>query len=331
MRAVALTGPNQVSVIEVPDPSDESVALVRVDGSGLCGTDIKILRGQIPVQLPRVLGHEVVGRVQRAAGTIAEGTRVLVDPYACCGTCRLCKADKHHLCTNGALMGRDVDGGLTETLAIPETRLHPIPDSIDDRSARLLQVLGTCVHAQGRLATSPDMTAVVLGLGVSGLLNLQLLRDRGIERVIGVTRSVEKRELARSMGAIAAVHPDEAAATVADLTDGQGAEIVVESAGTAATLGQAITLAAPGGDILLFGVTTHAPDLPLYQIYYKELRLIGARAARGPDYAKGIELTAAKRLNLAPLWTAGFAIDQAEEALARLEKDDALKVTLEMR
>ena len=180
MRAVALTGPNQVSVIDVPDPSDESVALVRVDGSGLCGTDIKILRGQIPVQLPRVLGHEVVGRVQRAAGTIAEGTRVLVDPYACCGTCRLCKADKHHLCTNGALMGRDVDGGLTETLAIPEARLHPIPDSIDDRSARLLQVLGTCVHAQGRIATSPEMTAVVLGLGVSGLLNLQLLRDRGI-------------------------------------------------------------------------------------------------------------------------------------------------------
>jgi threonine dehydrogenase-like Zn-dependent dehydrogenase len=133
------------------------------------------------------------------------------------------------------------------------------------------------------------------------------------------------------MGAIAAVHPDEAAATVADLTDGLGAEIVVESAGTAATLGQSIALAAPGGDILLFGVTTHAPDLPLYQIYYKELRLIGARAARGVDYAKGIELTAAKRLDLAPLWTAGFAIDQADEALARLAMDDALKVTLEMR
>jgi (R,R)-butanediol dehydrogenase/meso-butanediol dehydrogenase/diacetyl reductase len=331
MRAVALTGPNTVSVIDVPAPSDESVALVRVDGSGLCGTDIKILRGDIPVQLPRVLGHEVVGRVQRAAGAITEGTRVLVDPYASCGTCRLCKADLDHLCTSGALMGRDVDGGLTEILAIPETRLHPIPDSIDDKSARLLQVLGTCVHAQARLATSPDMTAVVIGLGVSGLLNLQLLRDRGVERVIGVTRSMEKRELARSMGAIAAVHPDEAAATVADLTDGLGAEIVVESAGTAATLGQSIALAAPGGDILLFGVTTHAPDLPLYQIYFKELRLIGARAARGVDYAKGIELTAAKRLALAPLWTAGFTIDQADEALARLAMDDALKVTLEMR
>jgi 2-desacetyl-2-hydroxyethyl bacteriochlorophyllide A dehydrogenase len=331
MRAVALTGPNTVSVIDVPAPSDESVALVRVDGSGLCGTDIKILRGDIPVQLPRVLGHEVVGRVQRAAGAITEGTRVLVDPYASCGTCRLCKADLDHLCTSGALMGRDVDGGLTEILAIPETRLHPIPDSIDDKSARLLQVLGTCVHAQARLATSPDMTAVVIGLGVSGLLNLQLLRDRGVERVIGVTRSMEKRELARSMGAIAAVHPDEAAATVADLTDGLGAEIVVESAGTAATLGQSIALAAPGGDILLFGVTTHAPDLPLYQIYFKELRLIGARAARGVDYAKGIELTAAKRLDLAPLWTAGFTIDQADEALARLAMDDALKVTLEMR
>lgn len=331
MRAVALTGLNQVAVIDVPDPSGDSTVLVRVDGSGLCGTDIKILHGDIPVQLPRVLGHEVVGRVQRAAGTIAEGTRVLVDPYASCGECRLCRAEMDHLCTNGALMGRDVDGGLTEILAVPETRLHPIPDSIDDRSARLLQVLGTCVHAQERISTSPDTTAVVIGLGVSGLLNLQLLRDRGAERVIGVTRSVEKRELARSMGAIAAVHPDEAAATVADLTGGLGAEVVVESAGTASTLGHAIELAAPGGDILLFGVTTRAPDLPLYQIYYKELRLIGARAARGPDYAKGIELTAAKRLDLAPLWTAGFAIDEAQEALARLARDDALKVTLEMR
>lgn len=331
MRAVALTGPHQVSVIDVPNPSLEAGALVAVDGSGLCGTDIKILRGEVPVQMPRVLGHEVVGRVQTSGGLITEGTRVLVDPYASCGTCRLCTDDKQHLCRNGALMGRDVDGGLTETVAIPEDRLHPIPDSIDDKSARLLQVLGTCVHAQTRIATSPKMTAVVLGLGVSGLLNLQLLRDRGITDVMGVTRSAQKRELAKSMGAVAAVHPDEAAAMVADLTDGHGADIVVESAGTAATFGQAIELAAPGGTVLLFGVTTRAPDLPLYQIYYKELRIVGARAARGPDYDMAIELAAAKRLDLAPLWTAGFAIDQAPEALARLEENDALKVTLEMR
>src|ERR1700754_5243443 len=159
MRAVALTGPHQVSVIDVPNPSLEAGALVAVDGSGLCGTDIKILRGEVPVQMPRVLGHEVVGRVKTSGGLISEGTRVTVDPYASCGTCRLCNDDKQHLCRNGALMGRDVDGGLTETVAIPEDRLHPIPDSIDDKSARLLQVLGTCVHAQTRIATSPTMTA----------------------------------------------------------------------------------------------------------------------------------------------------------------------------
>lgn len=333
MRAVALTAPGEVSVIDIDDPTPGTNALVAVDGSGLCGTDIKILRGDVPVVMPRVLGHEVVGRVVQPGplGLVAAGARVLVDPYQFCGTCRVCKADQEHLCPNGALMGRDTDGGLTETVAVPEDRLHEIPDSIDDRSARLLQVLGTCVHAQARIETQPDHVAVVIGLGVSGLLNLQLLVDRGVRRVVGVTRSPEKRALALSMGATVAVPPDEAAATVRDLTDGHGADAVVESAGTATTLGQAIELAGLGGTVLLFGVTTHAPDLPLYQLYFKELDVIGARAARGVDYQRGIELTAAGRLNLAPLWTEGFAIDRAPDALARLERPDALKVTLEMR
>lgn len=332
MKAVAVTDRLRVSIIDVPAPSGDGTALVSVDSSGLCGTDLKILRGEIPVALPRVLGHEVVGHVQQAGprGLVPEGTRVLVDPYAPCGRCHGCLNDREHLCPGGSLMGRDVDGGLTQTVEIAESRLHAIPDAIDDRSACLLQVLGTCIHAQDRITARPTATVVVLGLGVSGLLHVQLLRDRGVGTVIGVTRSEPKRVLAEALGATATASPAGASALVAELTEGRGADVVVECAGAPAALSQAIELTAPGGQVLLFGITSHAPDLPLYQLYFKELELVGSRAARGADYARGIELAAAKRLDLAALWTDSFPLQHAALALTRLEQQDALKVTLEM-
>jgi len=328
MKAVAVTAPGAVAVVDVaapsPAPGDVVVDVVR---SGICGTDLKILRGEIPVDLPRVLGHEVIGRVDDGQ------TRVLVDPFISCSRCASCRAGREHLCPKGALMGRDTDGGLTEQIVVEPHRLHRVPDDIDDRSASLLQVLGTCVHALGRVraATDSAQTAVVIGLGVSGLLNVQLLRDLGVDTVVGITRSPDKRTLATQLGADATADPSDAVALVDEVTHGVGTDLVVECAGTAATLAQAFELARPGGTIVMFGITSRAPDLPLYDVYYKELTLVGARAARGVDYDRGIELAAAGRVDLAALWSADFPLHDAAGALQRLGDPGALKVTMSAR
>lgn len=334
MRAVLVEGAGKLTISDIPPPQPQGRAVVQVDLSGLCGTDVKILAGQIPVDHPRVLGHEVVGTVTRQgeAGLVPVGARVLVNPTSWCGHCRLCLSDHTHLCTNGALMGRDTDGGFAEQIAVDERQLHPLPDHLDDGAASVLQVLGTCVHAQTLVDALPGQSAAVIGLGVSGLLHVQLLRERGIDHIVGVTRTAWKRDLAAQFGASATAHPDEARDVVDAVTDGRGADLVIEAAGSSATLNQAVELATIGGRILAFGITPRVdPELPTYQLYHKELNLVSARAARSRDYALGVQLAAEQRLDLARFHTHGFSLDDVSHAFQTLEGPDALKVTLEVR
>lgn len=333
MKAVVTERDGHVGVVESSPPDPGGRAVVQVELTGLCGTDLKIIAGQIPVSRPRVLGHEVIGRVITAGarGLVPVGTRVLVNPASWCGHCTHCLHDRSHLCANGALMGRDEDGGLAEQVAVDELQLHPLPEELDERAASLLQVLGTCVHAQTFVDVLPGQSAAVIGLGVSGLLHTQLLRERGIDRIVGITRTPAKRALAEELGASRTAHPDDARAVVDELTDGQGVDLVVEAAGTGKTLNQAIDLATVGGTLLAFGITPRVdPELPAYQWYFKELTFQNARAARSRDYARAVALTTAGRLDLARLWTHGFPLEQATAAFEALREPDALKVTLQV-
>lgn len=322
MRAVVVSGPGRVEVEDVPEPAADGRTLVEVEVAGVCGTDLKIVEGGIPVDYPRILGHEVVGRVVQPGPDrlVAEGTRVLVDPSLSCGHCRLCRADLADLCRQGALIGRDADGGFAELVAIDEGLLLPVPDDLPIEEAALLQVLGTCVHAQEQVEAFPGQSAAVIGLGVSGLLHLQLVLARGLHRVVGVTRSAWKRDLAAELGATATVPPEEAEAAVAEVTEGEGTELVVEAVGKPETLAQAIELAAPGGTILVFGTitATSADDFPFYQLYHKELTLVNPRAALTRDYARGIRLTAEGSVRLAPLFSALHPLEEAPEVIGEM-------------
>lgn len=334
MRAVLVTEPGQVAVQEVPDPDPDGRALLAVETAGICGTDLGIVDGKIPARFPLVLGHEIVGRVLRPGehGLVPAGTRVVVNPSTSCAHCHLCHADRRHLCADGMLLGRDGDGGFAELLSIEETQLLPIPDDLAQQDAALLQVLGTCVHAQTTFEVFPDQTAVVIGLGVSGLLMVQLLRARGVEQIVGVTRSAWKRDLAEQLGATASAPPEAAHEVVLAVSGGRGADVVVEAVGTIGTLAQSVELAAVGGTVVLFGTigSGAAGDLPFYQLYYKELTIRNPRAARHRDYAAGIALVTAERLHLSPLWTHGFPLDHAVVALETSADASALKVALEL-
>ncbi len=332
MKVVQVVAPGQIEIAQRPEPDPGSDALIRVERVGICGTDVKILSGGIPVEYPVVMGHEMVGVVERAAaaGTIASGTRVLVDPATQCGHCDLCRRRLGHLCRNGGLLGRDADGVFAEYVVAAESLLHVIPDAVSLEAAAVLQVLGTVVHAQRVVDVFPDQVAVVVGLGVSGQLHLQMLLARGVRTVIGVTRSESKLALASELGATATVVPDDAAAVVAELTGGRGADIVVESVGKEATLAQSIELAGHHSDIVVFGTLTGGGSgLPYYQLYHKELTLHNPRAALGEDYDTGIALTAAGTLRLGPLVNSHHELGEAEAAFAAIGTPGTLKVIMD--
>lgn len=332
MRAVRVVGPSHLEVVEVPAPQAGTNALVRVQAVGICGTDVKILAGKIPGPRPLVMGHEMVGTVVEpgARQLAAAGTPVLIDPATTCGHCDLCRAGRGHLCRNGGLLGRDSDGVFSDLIVAPEEKLHVIPQGVSATAATVLQVLGTCVHAQRTVSVFPTDTVAVVGLGVSGLLHLQLLATRGIQRLVGITRSQWKLDLARDLGCAVTATPDTAEEVLADYTNGHGADLVVEAAGTEATLGLAIRLAATGGEVVVFGTITGGDaGLPYYDLYHKELTLYNPRAAAPADYDTGIDLAASGRLRLEDLVTHTFGVEDAPAAFAAVGDSSSLKVAID--
>lgn len=333
MWAAVIDGPGSVAVKDIPpvQPADGR-ALVRVSQAGICGTDLKIAAGSIPVATPLVLGHEMTGRVEipGRSGSPAAGTAVLLNPSTFCGRCHLCRGDRPYLCPHGRLLGRDSDGCFAEYVAADEALLHPIPDSVTFDDGALLQVLATCIHGQSAVQARPEDCAVVIGLGVAGLLHVQLLRERGVRTIVAVTGSSWKSEIAERFGASTVVAPAEAAEAVADVTAGRGAGIVVECAGSAATLAQAFRLAGAGATVMVFGITTSVAQTSPYDWYYKELTIASPRAARPRDYDSAVTLCAQRRLDLAPLVTSRFPLSQLAAALSASADPAQLKVVLDI-
>lgn len=321
-----------LEIADLPIPVADGRVLIKPATVGLCGTDIKVFTGKIPVAYPRVLGHEAIGEVVAAPpdSDIKPGDRVLVDPGSSCGHCDLCAKGRPHLCRNAGLMGREIDGVFADYVVAPPSAVLKVPDTISDKASGLLQVLGTCVHAVKSITVVPGQTAAVIGLGVAGQLIVQLLNDLGMT-VVGITRSEWKRDLAQKHGAVATAAPDEAQSLLASLTDGRGPDLVVEAVGTERTLATSIELVGIGGEVIVFGTLTGGNEgLPYYLLYYKELTLYNPRAALRDDYQTAIDLTASGRLTLEPLVTHELSLGDAARAFELVNDPSSLKVLMHL-
>jgi 2-desacetyl-2-hydroxyethyl bacteriochlorophyllide A dehydrogenase len=336
LRAVVLDSPHSLRLDERPDPDPEpGHVLVSIAATGVCGTDVSIFSGKIPVHHPLVMGHEMVGRIvglgEGAEGRLS-GARVAVDPVISCGTCYQCSKGQTNLCPSGALMGRDRDGAFTETVSVPASNVYPLPDSIDDRIAPLIQVLTVCAHGQRTAPIFPGDSAIVIGLGVTGLLHLQIAKARGARPLIGVTRSDHKRRLAEKLGADLTIDPADPSLRdkLAAATSGRGADLVIEAAGKVECLAQAIELVRAGGHIALFGtITATEGALPFYQLYYKEITITNPRAAKAEDFPGAIALAASGAVRLEPIVSHTLSLEQADDAIHLTKEGGTLKVILD--
>jgi L-iditol 2-dehydrogenase len=333
LRAAVLERPDVIRVRATADDADprHGDASVRVRAVGICGTDLSIAHGKIVVAYPRVLGHEIVGAVvDPGASGLEVGTPVLVDPGLSCGTCTQCREGRTNICTRGGLLGRDADGGLRELLGVPATHVHALPGSVDAAAAPMLQVLATCVHAERLLPLAPGETVAVIGLGVTGLLHVQLAKLRGA-RVVGITRSPEKRSLAESLGADRTFAADGGEVAALERSVGE-IDVVIECAGLVPTLARAIEVARVGGRILAYGTIGHGAEgsLPYYDLYYKELAIVGARSATPEDFATAIDLVAAGRIALDPLVSQRFPLDDVADAFRAASSPGALKIIVDV-
>jgi threonine dehydrogenase-like Zn-dependent dehydrogenase len=230
------------------------------------------------------------------------------------------------------LVGRDTNGGFAEYLNAPASHVFQVPDSIDSRTAPMIQVLTTCLHAQRQIDMFPGESVVVFGLGVTGQLHVQLAKARGASPVIGVTRSPEKRALAETLGADITFPGGEGAIDrVRDATAGRGADAVIETTGVLPSVAASVKMARAGGRVLLFGIiTAREGALPFYDLYFKELSLIGARVAKSEDYPSSIALVQRGTVRLEPLVSDVLPLVELKAAIGMLGSDSATRMKIIM-
>jgi 2-desacetyl-2-hydroxyethyl bacteriochlorophyllide A dehydrogenase len=328
-RAAVLEAPRRVALAERPTAAPgPGQARIQVAATAVCHTDLEIYTGRHPgVRYPVVMGHEATGVVE-AVGSgverIRAGQRVIVDPIIACGACDSCARGRGNLCRNAGLLGRELDGSLAERLVLPARYLYPLPDHLGLEVATLIETLATVRHSQERAGISPGDAVVVLGQGATGLLHIQLARLSGASPVIGVSRSPWKLELARRMKADHVINSaeEDVVAAVMRLTDGHGADLVIDAAGSPALVRPAFEMLRPGGKFLVYGIS-HAPveGFTTFPLYYKELTLYGSRALTPGDFEPSIRLVASGAIDLEGFVSARYPFSRVADAFAHYERD----------
>lgn len=334
MKAVRLHGPGDLRLDEVPVPQPGSgELLVRIHRCGICGTDLHITRGTFPApNLPLTLGHEFSGTVVATGAGIGEragdpspGDRVVVDINSSCGRCAFCRRGQKLFCPWVEQLGVHRAGGLAEYVVVPAEGAYVLPASLDLDTAAYVEPLACAVHGQDRIGIASGETVLVLGGGPMGLAHIALSRLAGASKVVVSEPDEQRRTLARALGADEVVDPFELPVedAVADLTDGIGPDVVIEAVGSIATYTAAVAAVRRGGRILAYGAAPQdaAMQLRPFDVYAKELTIVGSYAGTYDTWPRAIELLAQGRFDPSSIVDSVRPLDEAVAAIEALATD----------
>jgi 2-desacetyl-2-hydroxyethyl bacteriochlorophyllide A dehydrogenase len=321
MKAARYQGPGHFDVVTTElRPLREDEVLVDVEACGICGTDVHIVEGTSRSTPPVVLGHEYVGRIVELGKEVkghAIGKRVAIDPNIACGKCFYCRRGLVHLCSSLRALGVDIDGGMAEYCVVPARQLYTLGEEMSPEVCAFVEPLSCAVHGIDRAGIRPGDTVVILGGGPIGQIMLQLARICGAAFTVLVEPIQHKRELGEKLGASLAVDPltadvGEALFDVAP----QGADVVIECAGTPATAALSLELARRGGTVEFFGVCPIGSAIPLEpnKVYFKELTIVGSYV-NPHTFSRAIALLRSGMVRVADFPIARFPLEGVHEAL----------------
>ncbi|MFR9799803.1 zinc-dependent alcohol dehydrogenase family protein [Streptomyces sp. MS06] len=343
MKGFVFHGSGRSSWQDVPDPAlaEPTDAIVRVTAVTICGTDLHILKGDVP-EVPEgtVLGHEAVGEVVETGSdvrSVRPGDRVLVSCITACGRCGYCRAGAYGQCRGGGgwILGHLIDGTQAEYVRVPyaDLSVHPLPATLSDQDAVLLADIFPTAYEVGVLngRVQPGDTVAVVGAGPVGLAAVATARLFSPERILVVDPAAARREAARKLGADAVAEPAETPEQlVADLTDGLGADVVVEAVGLPETFELCTRMVRPGGRVANVGVHGRPATLHLEDLWSRNLTLTTGLVDTRTTPAL-LRMAAAGRLPVSELVTHTFPLERMEEAydiFGRAADTGALKVVL---
>lgn len=326
-RAALLRSPRKFELVEREKPrAQPGEVVVRTAATAVCHTDLSIYTGEHPgVRYPVVLGHESTGVVDAVGDGVPglrPGSRVIINPIIACGHCDPCLRGAGNLCRNAGLMGREVEGSLSEYVKLPAQYLYELPAGLSLEKATLIETLATVRHAQDRAAIKRGESVVVLGQGTGGLLHTRLAVLTGASPVIAVSRTRWKLEMASRMGAhhVIAAPAMDAVEEVKRLTGGSGADLVIDAAGGASALQAALAMLRPGGRFCAYSIS-HEPvqGFSTFPLYFGEFSMIGSRALTAADMAPSIELVASGAVDVEGFISSRYPLAAAAEAFEEYE------------
>jgi len=342
MRAVTFQAPGEVRIEEKSDPELVAAddAIILVEASGICGSDLHIYHGRVPVDPGFTIGHEFVGTVLAAGDDVervAVGDRVLGTFHTACATCSSCLRGDYHRCRKGQTFGHganlgDLQGAQAEQLLVPRANLtlRKVPEGMSADVALFAgDVMGTGYHAVAHSGMRMGDTVAVLGLGPVGLCAVQTALAGGASHVFAVDSVEERLELAAQFGATP-VHLTEGnpKAEVRGATGGRGADVVIEAVGAPAAVEAAISLARNAGTVSGIGVQVGKSEMNLGLAWLKglDIRLGQANVIAHVDAV--MALLESGKLDPTPLVSHHMKLDEAAEAYALFDRREALKIVL---
>lgn len=343
MKAAILNAPNQIAVVAAADPVvTPGDLLVRVRVATICGTDIRIFRGRKikGVRYPSILGHEFAGEIVEAGGRpeFTVGDRVGLCPAIPCGHCDRCKSGLENLCARGMNFGYEIDGGFADLVRVPAKavdggNVRKLPATMTYGEAALIEPLSCVLNGQEKVRVGFGDTVFIIGAGPIGQLHVMLAKLRGALRIIVSDPNQARRDAALRLGADVAIDPrsEDVAVRVRNETGGRGVNVVLCAIGVPALARQATDLVAHGGRISLFAGFSNdeTSEMDINAIHYNEITVTGAFGLSRRNFDAAFDMVASGRLNVAPLITDTFPLDEVSRAFEVAESGSAIKVAIE--
>lgn len=337
MKAAVFYGPNQPLKIEdVEKPKIEShEILVKIAACGVCNTDLHYIDHGVPTfkKPPMILGHEPSGVVEEVGAEVKnfkEGDRVLIPPVFSCGHCTNCRLGRENICFNMLMLGNHIDGAYAEYTKVPAKDCQHLPDELPlEESSIIADAISTPFHAvKNRAQVRPGDSVAVFGCGGVGINVVQMAAASGAT-VIAVDIVEKKLEMAKKLGASYSINASgkedkDILKEIRSLTGG-GSDIAIEAIGNPKTIELASAAVKAGGLHCQVGYTHHSVPLNAARLMFREIEIKGSLGCRPVDYPKIIEMARTGKIQLKPVVTHKFKLEQINEALELLRKGEALR------
>jgi threonine dehydrogenase-like Zn-dependent dehydrogenase len=344
VKAARLHSPGNITVDEIPTPiAGAGDIVIKVRAASICGTDRRIAaNGHFKLQdgTPRVLGHEFAGEITEAGSEVvgyAVGDRVSVTPNVGCGRCANCLVGLNNMCPSYEAFGITMDGGFQEYVRIPGFAINRgnvfhLPGSVTYAEAALVEPLSCCYNAVSKLGVGPSTTVLIMGAGPIGACHVMLSKLYGARKIIVSNNRQPRLDFAASVGADVLVNLTERdlATAVDEETGGRGIDVALTCVSKPEVQAQAVQLLATHGRVNFFAGLGKAQTVPLdtNRVHYRGLTLTGTTGSSNSDYAESLRLVGERRLDLSPLVSQTFTLDDIEKAMAYAGSGQGMKAMI---